>query len=352
MNAFLRIAAVLAPTVFGGACVSAGIPPERAAAYEVVARYPIGGVGAWDYIAVDEKRQRIYASRGDHVQVVDAREGKVVGDIAGTAGVHGVAFDDSLGVGFTSNGRSDSVTVFDLDTFAVKEVVKVTGANPDAILFEPFSKRVLTFNGRSASVTAIDAATRKVTGTLAVSGKPEGAVSDEHGRVFVNIEDRNSVAVIDMASFTVVHEWPLTGCENPTGLAIDLKRQRLFSACHNRKMVVLDAQSGNVVHDVPIGAGVDGAEFDPQLDFAFSSNGDGTVTVVEARDANHYSVAGTVATQDRARTLALDRTTHRIYLPTATFGALPAPSAAEPRPRAPMIPGSFVILVLAPRGHS
>jgi DNA-binding beta-propeller fold protein YncE len=187
-----------------------------------------------------------------------------------------------------------------------------------------------------------------VVGTVAVSGKPEVAVSDLRGHVFVNIEDKGSVAVIDMATLTVTKEWPLGGCEEPTGLAIDRRHDRLFSVCQNRKMIVLDARSGSVVQELPIGGEVDGAEFDPALGLAFSSNGEGTMTVVRGDSSGRFSVVENVATQKRARTLALDAATHRVYLPTASFGPAPAPTAAQPNPRAPMLPETFVILVLAP----
>ena len=345
MNALPALSAFLL-AVAGCASMTEGVPARPS--YGIVARLEIGGTGGWDYLSVDEKRHHLYVSRGDHVQIVDTLSGKVVGDLPGTAGVHGIAVAGDLGLGFTSNGRVDSVTAFDLDTFAVVDTVTVTGSNPDAILYDPTSKRVLTFNGRSANVTAIDARTRKVVGTLAVSGKPEFAVSDGRGRVFVNIEDRNSVAVIDMATLTVAKEWPLGGCDAPTGLAIDRRRERLFSVCQNERMIVLDARSGSVLQELPIGAGVDGAEFDSGLGLAFSSNGDGTVTVVKGDEAGRYAVAEIVATQKRARTLALDSSTHRIYLPTASFGPALAPTAAQPNPRAPMIPDTFVILVLGP----
>jgi DNA-binding beta-propeller fold protein YncE len=345
MNALPALCALLA-VLAGCASMTERVPAR--ASYGVIQRLEIGGTGGWDYLSVDEKRHHLYVSRGDHVQIVDTLSGKVVADLPGTAGVHGIAIAGDLGLGFTSNGRAGSVTVFDLDTFAVVDTVKVTGSNPDAILYEPFSKRVLTFNGRSANVTAIDAKTRKVVGTLAVSGKPEFAVSDGRGRAFVNIEDRDSIAVIDMATFTVAKEWPLGGCDAPTGLAIDRRRERLFSVCHNEKMIALDARTGSVLQELPIGAGVDGAEFDSGPGLAFSANGEGTVTVVKGDEAGRYEVVDTVATQARARTLALDPATHRIYLPTASFGPAPAPTAAQPNPRAPMIPDTFVILVLAP----
>src|SRR5471032_1192686 len=278
MNALPALSALLL-VVAGCASMTDGAPAR--ASYGVIARYEIGGAGGWDYLSVDEKRHRLYVSRGDHVQIVDTLSGKVVGDVPGTAGVHGIAIAGDLGLGFTSNGRADSVTVFDLDTFAVVDTVKVTGANPDAILYEPFSKRVLTFNGRSANVTAIDATSRRVVGTLALSGKPEVAVADGRGQAFVNIEDKNLIAVIDVVALTVSKYWPLGSCDGPTGLAIDRRRNRLFSVCHNKKMIVVDGNSGNVIKELPIGSEVDGAAFDPGVNLAFSSNGDGTVTIVK-----------------------------------------------------------------------
>ena len=323
--------------------------PALAERYEVVAKYAIGGTGGWDFLSVDEKRHRLYVSRGDHVQVMDTRSGKVIGDLPGTAGVHGIAIAEDLGLGFTSNGRSDSVTVFDLDTLAAVETVKVTGANPDAILYDPSSKRVFTFNGRSANITAIDATTRRVVGTLAILGKPEVAVADGRGQVFVNIEDTNSIAVIEVATLTVSKYWALGSCEGPTGLAIDRQRERLFSVCNNKKMIVLDSRSGNVIKELPIGAQVDGAAFDPELNLAFSSNGDGTLTIVKSNESDQYAVVDTVGTQKSARTIALDSTTHRIYLPAASFAPPPPPTPEQAKPRAPMIPDSFVVLVLAPK---
>jgi YVTN family beta-propeller protein len=279
--------------------------------YEIVAKYFVGGPGGWDYVSIDEKRHHLFVGRTDRVQVIDTGTGHVVSELA-VGGVHGVAIAQELGLGFTSNGRTDSVTVFDLGTLAVIDTVKVTGKNPDAILYEPLSRRVLTFNGGSANVTVIDAASRKVVGTIAVSGKPEFAVADERGRVFVNIEDRNSLTVIDPAALKVSNDWPLTGCDEPTGLAIDRAAGRLFSVCHNRKMVVVDAKGGEIIASLPIGASVD------------------------------------VETQKSARTSALESPTHRLYLPAASYAPAAAATAAEPRPRPSMIEDSFVILVLAP----
>jgi DNA-binding beta-propeller fold protein YncE len=326
---------------------------ERAAPqapkYEVVAKYAVGGTGGWDYVSTDEQHHRLYVSRGDRVLVLDTVSGKAIGEIPGTPGVHGIALAPDLGLGFTSNGRDDSVSAFRLDSLAVVDTIKVSGRNPDAILYEPRSRRILTFNGGSANVTAIDARTRKVVGTLAVSGKPEFAAADGRGQVFVNIEDRNTLAVIDAATLAAPKYLALGGCERPTGLAIDERRTRLFSVCGNKKMIVVDGRSGSVVGELPIGSGVDGAAFDPGLDLAFSSNGEGTVTIVGSDSAGKLAVVDTVATQRSARTIALDATTHRIYLPAASFEPAPAPTAEQPRPRPAMIPDSFVILVLAPK---
>jgi YVTN family beta-propeller protein len=349
MKIHFSTAATLLLGIAGGWMQASQAAPALTESYEVIAKYAVGGIGGWDFLSVDEKRHRLYISRSDHVQIVDTTSGKVVGDIPGTAGVHGIAIAGDLGLGFTSNGRSDSVTVFDLDTFSVIDTVKVTGSNPDAILYEPYSKRILTFNGRSANVTVIDATTRRVVGTIAVSGKPEVAVADGRGQAFVNIEDKNSIAVIDMASLAVSKYWPLGSCDGPTGLAIDRKRNRLFSVCHNKKMIVVDGSSGNVIAELPIGAEVDGAEFDATLDLAFSSNGDGTMTIVKSGEPGQITVTGTVTTQKSAKTIALDAITHRIYLPAASFAPPPPSTLEKPRPRPSMIPDSFVILVLAPK---
>jgi YVTN family beta-propeller protein len=338
---------LLVSTIAMLACGTA-FAAHGAPAYKVAAKFTIGGEGGWDYVTVDDVRHRLYVSRGEHVQVVDTKSGKVVGDIAETPGVHGVALAQNLGVGFTSNGRGNSVTVFDLESLAVKATVKVSGANPDAILYDAGSKRLFTFNGRSSNATVIDAAKNTVIDTIALSGKPEAAVSDGKGHIYVNIEDRNSLAMIEIASSFVTREWSLGDCEEPTGLAIDRSTGRLFAGCHNREMVVIDAASGNVLDELPIGAGVDGVEFDPLLHVALASNGDGTITVVSLEPgSSHYKVVENVSTQKRARTIALEESTHRVFLPTASFAdaAPSAPAGARPA----MVPDSFVILVLAPR---
>ena len=325
---------------------------DEAVRYELIAKYQVGGEGGWDFIKLDDHRHRLFISRGNRVQVVDSRTGGAAGEISGTEGVHGIALAEGVGLGFTSNGRSDSVTVFDLETLAVRDSVKVTGTNPDAIIYEPVADRVMAFNGRSANVSMINPRTRLVTDTIPLPGKPEVAVSDGQGRVYVNIEDRNSIAVLDIKGHRLATEWMLNGCEAPTGLAIDVRRHRLFSACHNKKLMVVDSESGQVLQELPIGAEVDGTEFDPATGLVFTSNGDGTLTVIHAETGRPYRVLQDATTQSRARTLALDRDSHAVYLVTASFEAAPAATPADPRPRARMIPGSFVVLVMGPTKRS
>jgi DNA-binding beta-propeller fold protein YncE len=331
------------------AASAAGVQPVDAApspGYTVQQRWKVGGPGGWDYLAVDPAAGRLYVSRSDRVVVLDSRTGKVVGEIAHTEGVHGIALAPKLGRGYTSNGKANSVTVFDLKTLEPIKDIAIDGRNPDAILYDDASGQVFTFNGRSANASVIDAASGKLAGTIALSGKPEFAVSDGHGRIFVNIEDRGDLTVIDAASRTAKVTWKLADCEDPTGLAIDVAHHRLFSVCQNQAMVVTDSADGRQVARVAIGKGPDGAAFDPQRGLAFSSNGEGTLTVVHEDDPEHFSVVENVPTQRSARTLALDATTGRLFLSAAGFGPAPAATAEQARPRPPMLADSFVILVV------
>jgi YVTN family beta-propeller protein len=315
--------------------------------YHQVGRFVLGGEGRWDYLVFDAAGRRLFVSHGSEVLVVGPDSGTILGRIPGTEGVHGVALAPELGRGFTSNGASGTVTVFDLASLRELQRVRTTGDQPDAILYDSVSRRVFTFNGGSDNATAIDAATGRVVGTVPLGGTPEFAVADGRGRVFVNLEDRSSVTSFDARSLTLGPAWPLGSCQTPTGLAMDRAGRRLFAGCRNRIMAVMDANTGSVIASLPIGANVDGAVFDPGAGRAFSSNGDGTLTVVDA-SGPHPSVIGNVTTERGARTMALDPTTHRIYLVTAAYGPAPEPTAAEPRPRAPTIPGTFALLVYAP----
>jgi DNA-binding beta-propeller fold protein YncE len=316
--------------------------------YHVLDKIAVGGEGGWDYLTLDAAARRLYISRGTRVVVLDVDSGKTVGEIPGTEGVHGIALAPELHRGFTSNGRSSTVTTFDTGTLAVVGSVKVTGENPDAIIYDPASHRVFTFNGRGKSATAIDAATGTVAGTVPLDGKPEFAAADGKGRVFVNIEDKNEISVIDSRALRVEKSWPIPSCDEPTGLALDRRHGRLFTVCHSRIMAVLDAETGRVVASLPIGEGVDAAAWDPSTSLAFASNGGGTLTVVKQDGPDAYHVVENAVTQRSARTMALDEKTHRVYLAAADFGAPPAPTAEQPRPRPPMVPGSFTILVLGP----
>lgn len=261
--------------------------------------------------------------------------------------MHGIAFAPGLGRGFVSDGRDTAVTVFDLHTLATIGTVKVSGANPDAIVYEPVTSRVFTFNGRSSNATALDAATGSVVGTIALDGKPEFSHADLRGFLFVNIEDKNEIQEIDARTLTVTRTWSLPACEEPTGMAIDLEHRRLFSACGNNLMAISDADAGRVVATLPIGAGADAAAFDAATGFVFSSNGDGTLTVAHEDAPDRFTVVDNVTTEPRARTMALDPRTHRVFVVTASFGPVPAPTATEPRPRPPILPGTFRVIVLA-----
>jgi uncharacterized FlaG/YvyC family protein len=306
----------------------------------------LGGEGGWDYLIVDSKARRVYISHATHVVVVDADTNAVVGDIPNTNGVHGIAIVTDVNKGFTSNGRDNGVTVFDLKT--LKPVANVAvGRNPDAIIYDPFSKRVFAFNGASHDATAIDVNTNSVVGTIALGGKPEFAVSDEKGNLYVNIEDKNEIVRFDPIKLTVENHWSIAPGEEPSGLAIDRKHRRLFSVCGNKLMAIVNADTGKVITTLPIGDGTDAAAFDPETGFAFSSNGEGTLTVIHEDSPDKFTVVENVPTQVRARTMALDAKTHQVFLVSAEFGTAPAPTAQQPRPRAPMVPGTFTLIVLS-----
>ncbi len=328
-------------------CVSASVEGQmQKQGYKVVDRIKIGRGGGWDYLTVDTAAHRLYISRGTHVQVFDTESKSVVGDIPNTLGVHGIALAAQYGRGFTSNGRDSSVTIFDVKTLKVLKTIKLQARNPDAILYDPFSHRVFTFNGGSANATAIDAQSDSIVGTVSLEGQPEFAVADGRGKIFVNLEDKNSVVAFESQTLKVIARWPLAAGERPTGLSMDREHNRLFSGCGNKLMIVLDANSGRVVASLPIGSGVDATAYDPETHLAFSSNGEGTLTVINEETSDKFSVLENVATQRGSRTMALDEKTHWIYLAGATFTPPPAPTPDRPNPRPTMEPESFTILIL------
>jgi YVTN family beta-propeller protein len=284
--------------------------------WKILKEIKIGGEGGWDYLTMDSAARRLYVSHNTHVVVVDPDAGKVVGDIPDTPGVHGIALAPELNKGFVSNGRGNNVTIFDIKTLKMISQV-ATGMNPDSIRYEPKSGRVLTFNGRSNDSTVIDAKTGMVVGTIALGGKPEFAVADDKGHIYDNLEDTSEIVEIDAAKAMVTKRYSLKpACEEPSGLAIDIKNRRLFSVCSNRVMAVSDPDAGKVIASPAIGAASDGVAFDPGTGYAISSNGDGTLTIVQ-ETGGKYAVFDNVATARGARTIAVDEKTHNVYLPVA-----------------------------------
>ncbi len=315
--------------------------------YTVTHRTTLGADGGWDYLAVDTGAHRLYISRGTHVQVVNTDTDSLVGDIPNTPGVHGIAINTATHKGYTSNGRDSTVTVFDTRTLAALKTVHVPARNPDAIFFDAASQRVFTFNGGSANTTAVDVAADTVAGNLALGGKPEFATSDGKGTIYVNVEDTHEIVEFDAKTLTVKHRWNLASCEDPTGQAIDRMHKRLFAVCGNKVMVIVNSTTGAAVATVPIGDGSDGVMFDDARQLAISSNGEGSMTFVHEDTPDRYSVVQTLPTMSRARTMTIDPRTHKLYTVSAEFGTPPAPTTATPRPRAPMVAGSFTLLTVS-----
>jgi DNA-binding beta-propeller fold protein YncE len=303
--------------------------------YKVAKTWKLGGEGGWDYLTVDNDGRRLFIARSTRVMVVDADSGKVLAEIPDTPGVHGVALAPEFGRGFISDGGEDMVTIFDLKTLKPLNKVKV-GTRPDAIIYDPFTKRVFTFNARSKDTTAVDAAKGEVVGKIDLGGKPEFAASDEKGTIFVNIEDTSELVAFDPQKLAVKSRWKMTGCEEPTGLALDKKSRRLFAGCGgNKKMAIVDADSGKMIAMPEIGDGCDATAFDPDQKLAFASAGDGTITVIREDSPDKFSIAETVTTQKGARTMALDPKTHNLITVTAKV-----------LPERKVEPDTFVVLVV------
>jgi YVTN family beta-propeller protein len=313
--------------------------------YRMTDRLPVGGDGGWDYPSVDPTTHLLYLSRASHVTIVDTGNGRIVGEIPDTPGVHGVALAPDMNRGFIACGQANVVKVFELTSRKVLASVP-TGDGPDAIVYEPVTRRVFAFNGRGRSATVIDAATNTVVATISLAGRPEAAGEDLRGNVFVNVEDTAELAQIDARSTSLKARWPLPKCENPSGLALDAAHHRGFSTCRNQVLDVTNLDSGQSVASVPIGQGVDGAEFDPATQDVFSANGEGSITVVHELGPDRYTVVQTLSTQRGARTIALDPATHRLYLPTAQLNPPASATAENPHPRPTPIPGTFVVLVV------
>jgi YVTN family beta-propeller protein len=312
--------------------------------YHLVRTYKLGGEGGWDYLTLDSSSRRLFISRATHVAVIDVDTGASLGDIPDTPGVHGIALAPELGRGFISNGREGTVTILDMQS--LKPITKIkAGENPDAILYDPSSKRVFAFNGHTHDVTVIDAKSLAVLRTIKLEGTPEFAVSDAHGQIFVNIEDKSQIDAIDPQKLVVTAHWPLAPCEQPSGLAIDRKNYRLFAGCDNQLMAVVDAHNGRVISTPAIGKGVDANAFDPDTDLAFASCGEGVLSVVKEKTPDEFAAIENVPTQPGARTMALDEKTHNVVLVTAKFGPPPPPSSDNPHPRRTILPDTFVVLI-------
>ena len=309
--------------------------------YKVLNKIKIGGAGGWDYATVDSNAHRLYATHATVVDVVDLDSGKVVGQIAQLHNVHGVALAPDLGKGFISNGGSASVTIFNLKTLA-KEGEPAAGMNPDAICYEPKTQRVFTFNGRSNDSTMINAKTGEPMNTFPVGGKPEFCVADGAGKLYVNLEDKSSIIEVDAAKPAVLRTASIAPCESPSGLALDSKDGVLFSVCDNKMMTVTDVRTLKVVATPAIGSGPDAAAYDPGTGLAFSSNGDGTLTIVK-NSGGKWNTVDTVTTERGARTVALDPKTHRLYLLAAEYGA---PQAGDKKGRPSILPDTFHVLVV------
>lgn len=335
----------LAAAVCVAVLTATAVPAEaQSGKFEVVDHWKIGGDGGWDYLLADPSAHVLYITHGPRVEILDTATGKSVGALTGFKSTHGVALDQTGKFGYVSDGAGNAVWVFDRHTYQMGASI-AAGTNPDGIIFEPVTKTVWAFNGRSSDATVIDADSQKVVATIKLSGKPEFPTVDGKGNVYVNIETKNTITKLDAKTKAVVAEWPLTGCDSPSGMAIDTAGHRLFSVCDGKKMAVTDYLSGKVLSNPSIGDSPDAAGFDAKRGLAFSSNGDGTLTIIDANDPG-YKVVQTVTTQKGARTMAFDSGNGRVYLVTAEMGPRPAATDAVPRPRAPVLPGTFQILVV------
>jgi len=289
---------------------------QPASDMHLLTTFHLSGTGGWDYLAIQPGSDKLYVSHGTQVNIINKTTGDSLGIIPGTTGVHGIAFVPELNKGYTSNGRLNTLTVFDLHTDKVFGQLPV-GQNPDAIMYDEFSKHLIVCNGRSNDITIVDPENDKVVATIEVGGKPEEAVTNGAGTLYVNIEDKSEIAVIDLKNPRVLHRWPLSPGVAPTGLAIDVKTNRLFSTCSDSKqLMVLDASSGAIVNKIPIGGGCDGVVFDAIANTIYASNGEGNISVVQQGEKDSYTKIATIPTKKGARTIALDAATHKLYLPT------------------------------------
>jgi DNA-binding beta-propeller fold protein YncE len=333
--------------VFISGIVSLCSTTQSTHSFSITNTFPISQLGGgWDYLALSPVKDWIYVSHGTQVNVINKNNGDSIAVIENTLGVHGIAFDVSQQKGFISNGRLNTVTVFDINSNKALSQIP-TGQNPDAILYDAFSKKIITCNGRSKNISIIDPVQNKLSDSIEVGGKPETAVSDGNGKLYINIEDKNEIVVVDTKAFKVISRWSIAPGDGPTGLAFDPETKRLFAGC-DKLLVIIDASNGNIVEKIAIGAGCDGVAFDAVTKNIFTSNGeDGTLTVIHEKNAKQYVVLENVPTKKGARTLTLDQQTHLVYLPTAEF----EPASPQQKGRPAVKPGSFQLLVVSNKTH-
>jgi YVTN family beta-propeller protein len=317
---------------------------ESVNGYHLTNTVPLPSAGGWDFVKVDDEARRVYIAHSTQVEVIDADSGKPIGVISNIKGAHGItiAFDTSHG--FITNGKSDTVTVFDVKTLNVTGQIKA-GKKPDAIAYDRHTHRIFVFNADGNSATVIDAKKLKSIGTIALGGAPEFAVPDKAGHIYVNLEDKSEMLQIDASTLKVMNRWSLAPCTEPSSLAIDRKNHRLFAGCSNHILTVVDATNGSIVSTLPIGEKVDATAFDPETYLIISSNGDGTMTVIHEDDADHYHIIQTVVTPKRSKTFGLDKKTHKLFVPSAMFGPTQAPSKDNPKGRPQILPGTFSVLI-------
>jgi YVTN family beta-propeller protein len=340
---------ILCPTLVAaaiGICVIVAAPAaaQSTPTYSVVRTMVLGGDGGWDYVYADSGARRLYIARATRFMVADLDSGKLVGEIPDTPGAHGVALVPDLGIGFTSNGRENTSSIFDLKTLKVSEKIK-TGEGPDAIVYDPASGNIFTMNGHGKSASVIDPKSRKVIATIPLSGKPETPVPDGKGRMYINIEDKNSLAVVDTKTNKVIAEWPMAGCEEPSGLDMDRDGGDLFAACGNKLMAIVDSKTGKLIATIPTGDGSDGLAYDPKAKLAVASNGEGNMSFVGKRDGK-YALIENVPTKKGARTITFDASSGQMLTVTADLGPAPKPSPENPRGRPQPLPNSFVVIAV------
>jgi len=336
--------ALLLFALFAAICVPTAAQSAGGSGYHLVKKVKLGGTGGWDYLEVDPATHRLFISRGTHYIVVDPDQGKIIGDIPDSQRAHGVALADEFNKGFTTDGGSGDSIMFDLTSLKILDRIK-TDKDSDAVIYDPFSKRVFTFNGDANTSSAIDAASGKLVSSFPLGGGPEFGATDGKGKIFVNLEDKSSLVKLDAKTLKIENTWPLAPCESPSGLAIDAAHEILVVGCHNKLMTFVDGNSGKVLGTVPIGQGVDANRFDPGTGYAFASCGDGTLTIAHEDSPTKFSPVEMIQTQRGARTMAIDYATHTVYLVTAEFGPAPQATADNPRPRPAILPDSFTLLI-------